>query len=117
VLTYRVSKTSAKTPRGIELIIVSSACGLVTVTTAVSEFAYKRCSVLCFQGVLREGDEIVLRHSLGIGLRVEVLLQLRRKEMIEPGGLVGTLFSDIDQDDIVDRLFMPANRNPLRSKR
>jgi hypothetical protein len=37
--------------------------------------------------------------------------------MIEPGGLVGTLFSDIDQDDIVDRLFMPANRNPLRSKR
>ena len=30
----------------------------------------------------------------------EVLLQLRRKEMVEPGGLVGALSSDIDQDDI-----------------
>ena len=30
----------------------------------------------------------------------EVQLQLRRKEMVEPGGLVGALSSDIDQDDI-----------------
>ena len=31
--------------------------------------------------------------------------------MIEPGGLVGTLFSDIDQDDIVDRLFVQPTGN------
>ena len=31
--------------------------------------------------------------------------------MIEPGGLVGTLSSDIDQDDIVDRLWVQPTGN------
>ena len=31
--------------------------------------------------------------------------------MVEPGGLVGTLSSDIDQDDIVDRLWIQPTGN------
>ena len=54
------------------------------------------------EGVLGESEEVVLAHAVGIGLGVEVLLQLWGKEVVEPGGFEGTLFADQHEDDVVD---------------
>ena len=54
------------------------------------------------EGVLGEGEEVVLAHAVGIGLRVEVLLQSRGKEVVEPGGFEGALFAYQHEDDVVD---------------
>ena len=56
--------------------------------------------------ILRKGDDIILRHAPGIRLRIEVLLQFRRQEIVEPGGFVGALSADEYQDDIVYGTFV-----------
>ena len=54
------------------------------------------------QGVLGEGEEVVLAHAVGIGLGIEVLFQLRREEVVEPRGFEGTLFAYQHEDYVVD---------------
>ena len=54
------------------------------------------------QGVLGEGEEVVLRHAVGIGLCIEVLLQLWGEEVVEPSRLEGALFAYQNQDHVVD---------------
>lgn len=54
------------------------------------------------QGILGEGEEVVLAHAVGVGLCIEVLLQFRREEVVEPGGLECSLFAYQHKDDVVD---------------
>ena len=54
------------------------------------------------EGVLGEGEEVVLAHAVRIGLGIEVLLQLWREEVVEPGGFEGALFAYQHEDDVVD---------------
>ena len=55
-----------------------------------------------YQPVLCQRQQVVAPHAVGIGLRVEVGRQFRRQEMVEPGGLVGALFTYQHEDDVVD---------------
>ena len=54
------------------------------------------------EGVLGEGEEVVLAHAVGIGLCVEVLFQLWGEEVVEPGGFEGALLAYQHEDDVVD---------------
>ena len=53
------------------------------------------------EGVLRQGQDVVLRHAVGVGLGIEILLQRRWKEVVEPRGLVRSLLTDEHEDDVV----------------
>ena len=54
------------------------------------------------EGVLGEGEEVVLAHAVGIGFCIEVLLQLWREEVVEPGGFEGALFAYQHQYHVID---------------
>ena len=54
------------------------------------------------QGVLGESEEVVLAHAIRIGFCIEILLQLRGEEVVEPGGFEGALFAYQHEDDVVD---------------
>ena len=54
------------------------------------------------QGVLGEGQEVVLAHAVRIGFCIEVLLQLWREEVVEPGGFEGSLFAYQHQYHVID---------------
>ena len=56
------------------------------------------------EGVLRQGQDIVLRHAVGVGLGIEILLQRGWKEIVEPRGLVRSLLTDEHEDDVVDHI-------------
>ena len=56
------------------------------------------------EGVLRQGQDVVLRHAVGVGLGIEILLQRGWKEIVEPGGLVRSLLTDEHEDDVVDHI-------------
>ena len=54
------------------------------------------------QGVLSESEEVVLAHAIRIGFCIEILLQSRGKEVVEPSGFEGALFAYQHEDDVVD---------------
>ena len=61
------------------------------------------------QPVLRQRQQVVAPHAVGVRLRVEVGLQLRRQQIVEPGRLVTALFTDQHEDDVVnDTLVYPS---------
>ena len=54
------------------------------------------------EGVLGESEEVVFAHAVRIGLGIEVLLQLWREEVVEPGGFEGALFAYQYQYHVID---------------
>ena len=63
------------------------------------------------EGVLSQGQDVVLRHTFGVGLGVEILLQRRWKEVVEPSGLVRSLFADEHEDDVVHHVVAEPRRH------
>jgi len=57
-----------------------------------------------YEGILGKRQEVILRHAVGVGLGVEILFQLGRQEIVEPGGLERSLLADEHKDDIVDHI-------------
>ena len=54
------------------------------------------------QGVLGESEEVIFAHAVRIGFGIEVLLQSRGKEVVEPGGFEGALFAYQHQYHVID---------------
>ena len=54
------------------------------------------------EGVLGESEEVVLAHAIRIGFCIEILLQLRGEEVVEPGGFEGALFAYQYQYHVID---------------
>lgn len=63
------------------------------------------------EGILRQGQDVVLRHAVGVGLGIEILLQRRWKEVVEPCGLVRSLLTDEHEDDVVDHIIGEPTRH------
>ena len=63
------------------------------------------------EGVLRQGKDVVLRHTVGIGLGIEILLQRRWQEIVEPCGLECSLLTDKHEDDVVDHIIAEPARH------
>ena len=64
------------------------------------------------QPILRQRQQVVAPHAVGIGLCVEILLQFRRQQVVEPRRLIRALFADEHQDDIVHhRLVHPCRHH------
>ena len=63
------------------------------------------------EGVLRQGQNVVLRHAVGVGLGIEILLQRRWKKVVEPSGLERSLFTDEHEDDVVDHIIGEPTRH------
>lgn len=63
------------------------------------------------EGVLRQGQDVVLRHAPGVGLGIEILLQRRWKEVVEPCGLVRSLLTDEHEDDVVHHVVAEPRRH------
>jgi len=59
--------------------------------------------LVAHQGIAREVDHLVARHAADVDFRVEVAPQLRRQQIVEPGGLVGSLLADEHQYDMIHR--------------
>ncbi len=66
------------------------------------------------EGILRQGQDIVLRHAVGVGLGIEILLQRGWKEVVEPCGLVRSLLTDEHEDDVVDHIIGDPRSPPCR---
>ena len=56
------------------------------------------------QSVLRQRQQVVAPHAARIRLRVEILTQLRRQQIVEPRRLIRTLSTYQHQDDVVHHL-------------
>ena len=73
-----------------------------------------------YQGILGKRQEIVLSHTHGINLGVEVGNQLRRQQKVEPSGFVRPLFAYKNQYQMVHllRVYPPCNHGhqPLTQK-
>ena len=46
-----------------------------------------------YEGILSQRNQVVARHAAGIALRIEIVAQFGWKQMLEPGGLIRTLFA------------------------
>ena len=56
------------------------------------------------QAILGQRQQVVARHAVGVGLGVEILLQLGWQEVVEPGGLIRSLLTYEHQDDVVHHI-------------
>ena len=58
------------------------------------------------KGKLGKGEVIIFGHLPAIGFRIEITLQLGRKQFIEKCGLIDTLFTDKHQNSMVHHLLI-----------
>ena len=63
------------------------------------------------QTVLRQGQQVVASHTVGVRLRVEIVRQLGRQQVVEPRGLVRALFAYQHQDHVVHHLLIDPRRH------